>query len=154
MGVPEELVIVDRQKAANMKLTVSQIANTLQTVLSGTPAGYYHDSGDQFRILVQVKDAEKMALSEILDLTLTNTDGQPVVLRNVVQVTPRTGPVLIERKDQERIVLVSANISGRDMGSFWTTSAKNFSRFLCRGILQSFSPETTRNNRKRLMNCC
>ena len=117
MGVPEELVIVDRQKAANMKLTVSQIANTLQTVLSGTPAGYYHDSGDQFRILVQVKDAEKMALSEILDLTLTNTDGQPVVLRNVVQVTPRTGPVLIERKDQERIVLVSANISGRDMGS-------------------------------------
>jgi HAE1 family hydrophobic/amphiphilic exporter-1 len=117
MGVPEELVIVDRQKAANMKLTVSQIANTLQTVLSGTPAGYYHEAGDQFRILVQVKDADKMDLSEILDLTLTNTDGQPVVLRNVIQLTPRSGPVLIERKDQERIVMVSANISGRDMGS-------------------------------------
>ncbi len=117
MGIPEELIIVDRQKAANMKLTVSQIANTLQTVLSGTPAGYYHESGDQFRILVQVKDAEKMDLSEILDLTLTNTDGQPVVLRNVIQITPRTGPVLIERKDQERVVLISANISGRDMSS-------------------------------------
>jgi HAE1 family hydrophobic/amphiphilic exporter-1 len=40
-----------------------------------------------------------------------------VVLRNVVSVRPRTGPVLIERKDQERIVRVIANISGRDMGS-------------------------------------
>jgi HAE1 family hydrophobic/amphiphilic exporter-1 len=117
MGVPEELVIIDRQKAANMKLTVSQIATTLQTVLSGTPAGYFHEAGDQFRILVQVKDADKMDLSEILDLTLTNTDGEPVVLRNVIQLTPREGPVLIERKDQERIVMVSANISGRDMGS-------------------------------------
>jgi HAE1 family hydrophobic/amphiphilic exporter-1 len=40
-----------------------------------------------------------------------------VVLRNLVQVRPRSGPVSIERKDQERIVTVSADISGRDMGS-------------------------------------
>ncbi|MBN2290238.1 MAG: efflux RND transporter permease subunit [Candidatus Glassbacteria bacterium] len=117
VGVREELIIVDRQKAADMKLTVSQIANTLQTVLSGTPAGYYHEGGDEFRILVQLKDAEQMDLSEILDLILSNYDGQPVVLRNVVQLKNQTGPVLIERKDQERVVMISANISGRDMGS-------------------------------------
>ena len=117
LGVPEELIIVDRQKAADMKLSVSQIANTLQTVLSGTPAGYFHESGDEFRILVQLKDAEALELSELLDLTLTNSEGNQVVLRNVVSLRPRTGPVLIERKDQERIALISANISGRDMGS-------------------------------------
>ncbi|MFC1544880.1 efflux RND transporter permease subunit [Gemmatimonadota bacterium] len=117
LGVPEELVIVDRQKAADMKLSVSQIANTLQTVLSGTPAGYFHESGDEFRILVQMQDAEQMELSEVLDLTLTNSDGNPVVLRNVVNLQQRTGPVLIERKDQERVAMISANISGRDMGS-------------------------------------
>ncbi len=117
LGIHEELVVIDRQKAANMKLTVSQIANTLQTVLSGTPAGFYHEGGDEFRILVQLKDAEQMDLSEILDLTLSNFDGDPVVLRNVVQLKSQSGPVLIERKNQERIVLVSANISGRDMGS-------------------------------------
>ncbi|MFC1614425.1 efflux RND transporter permease subunit, partial [Gemmatimonadota bacterium] len=117
VGVQEELVVIDRQKAANMKLSVSQIANTLQTVLSGTPAGYYHESGDEFRILVQLNEAEQMEISEILDLTLTNYDGRPVVLRNVVQLKDQTGPVLIERKDQERVVLITANISGRDMGS-------------------------------------
>lgn len=117
LGVPEELIIVDRQKAADMGLSVSQIANTLQTVLSGSPAGYYHDRGDEFRILVQFRNAEAMELADLLDLTITNNEGRPVVLRNVVTVQPRTGPVLIERKDQERIALISANISGRDMGS-------------------------------------
>ena len=116
-GSPEELIIVDRQKAADMKLTISQIANMLQTALSGTRASNYREGGDEYRILVKVRDADRMDLREILDLTLTNADGQPVVLRNVVQIRPRSGPVRIERKDQERIVTVSANISGRDMGS-------------------------------------
>ncbi|HUT04824.1 MAG TPA: efflux RND transporter permease subunit [bacterium] len=116
-GSPEELIVVDRQKAADMKLSVSQIANMLQTTLSGTGAGEYREGGKEYRILVRLKDAEKLGLREILDLTLLNADGEPVVLRNVVQAQPRTAPVQIERKDQERIVTVSANISGRDMGS-------------------------------------
>jgi HAE1 family hydrophobic/amphiphilic exporter-1 len=66
---------------------------------------------------VKLRDAEQMDLRDILDLTITNSDGEPVVLRNVVDVRPRKGPVLIERKDQERLVNVSADISGRDMGS-------------------------------------
>ena len=43
--------------------------------------------------------------------------GEPVVLRNVVRVEPETGPVRITRKNQDRVVTVSANITGRDMGS-------------------------------------
>jgi HAE1 family hydrophobic/amphiphilic exporter-1 len=116
-GSPEELILIDRQKAADMKLTVSKIANALQTIISGTTASYYRESGDEFGILVKLRNAEQMDLRDILDLTITNTDGQPVVLRNVVNVGPRKGPVVIERKDQERLISVSADISGRDMGS-------------------------------------
>ncbi|MCK4742177.1 MAG: efflux RND transporter permease subunit, partial [Anaerolineales bacterium] len=124
-GSPEELIIIDRQKAADMKLTVSQIANMLQTVLSGTRASNYREGGDEYRILVKLKDAERMDLRDILDLTLTNADGQPVILRNVVQVRSHSGPVRIERKDQERFVTVSANISGRDMGSILADIREN-----------------------------
>jgi len=116
-GRPEEVVIIDRQKAADMKLTVSKIANALQTIISGTQAGNFRELGDEYVIRVKIKEAEKMNLKDILDLTLTNTDGQAVVLRNVVKIKPRSGPVLIQRKDQERVVTISANISGRDMGS-------------------------------------
>jgi len=117
IGTPEEIILINRQKAADMKLTVSQIANTLQTFLTGTRASNYREAGDEFWIRVKVKDSEKMSLDDILDLTLTNSDGQPVMLRNVVDVQPRRGPVLVQRKDQERIITVSADISGRDMGS-------------------------------------
>ncbi|MFH1488150.1 MAG: efflux RND transporter permease subunit, partial [Pseudomonadota bacterium] len=116
-GNPEELVIVDRQKAADMKLTVSQIANMLQTILTGTQASNFREGGDEFSILVKLKNADRLALNQLLDLTLTNAEGRPVVLRNVVQVKPWSGPVMIERKDQERLVTVAANYTGRDMGS-------------------------------------
>lgn len=116
-GGPEEQIIIDRQKAADMHLTVSRIANALQTILSGTEAGYYRQAGDEFAILVKLRNAEKSDLRDILDLTLTNSDGDPVVLRNVVDTVPRKGPVLIERKDQERIITVTGEVSGRDMGS-------------------------------------
>jgi HAE1 family hydrophobic/amphiphilic exporter-1 len=116
-GTPEELIVVDRQKAANMRLTVSKIANMLQTVLSGTSAGNYREGGNEYRIRVKIAGAEKKDLRDILDLPITNAEGERVVLRNMVEVRPRRGPVLIERKDQERVVYVTANISGRDMGS-------------------------------------
>ena len=116
-GSPEEIVFVDRQKSADMKLTVSQIANMLQTVLSGTSAGSYREGGDEYDIRVKIRDAEKMDIREILDMTVAGTGGEPVVLRNVVRIQPKTGPVRIERKDQERVVTISANISGRDMGT-------------------------------------
>jgi len=116
-GSPEELMLIDRRKAGDLKLSVQQIAEALETCVAGTRCGYYRDGGDEFRIRVKVKGAERMAIRDILDLTLTNADGKPVVLRNVVSAQPRVGPTLIERKNQERVLVVLANISGRDMGS-------------------------------------
>ncbi len=116
-GAPEEIVIIDRQKAADMKLTVSRIANILQTILSGTSAGEYREGGNEYQIRVQLESAEKKTLRDILDLPVINADGERVVLRNVVTVRPRRGPVLIERKDQERIIYVTANTGDRDMAA-------------------------------------
>jgi len=117
IGAPERLIAVDRSKAEAMKVTVQQVAEMLQTVISGTTAGNYREGGDEYAIRVKLKDAEYRSLREILDLSVVNADGQPVVLRNIVTVKPRSGPVQIERKDQERLVTVQANIEGRDMGS-------------------------------------
>jgi HAE1 family hydrophobic/amphiphilic exporter-1 len=116
-GNPEELILVDRHKAADMKLTILKIAKMLQTALSGTAASYFREAGNEYMIRVKLADMDKKDLQEVLDLSLTNADGEPVILRNVVNAQPRRGPVLIQRKDQERVVYVSANISGRDMGS-------------------------------------
>ncbi|MEX1312774.1 MAG: efflux RND transporter permease subunit, partial [Desulfotignum sp.] len=64
-----------------------------------------------------LRDVENRSLDEILDLTLTTGSGQQVAIRNLVSVVSGWGPLLIDRKDQQRIVTISANVSGRDMGS-------------------------------------
>ncbi|MGQ9671796.1 MAG: efflux RND transporter permease subunit [Candidatus Aminicenantales bacterium] len=117
VGKPEELFLIDRHAAADMKLSVSQIGRTVQTVLTGTQASMYREGGYEFRILVKVKDAERLDIEDLLDMTLTNAEGNQVSLRNVVDVRPRRGPMRIERRDRERVLTISAEIAGRDLNS-------------------------------------
>jgi len=113
-GAPEDLVIIDRVKAAELGMSVQQISATLETVLSGRSAGDYLDHGKEYPIMVQVKDADQMPIKELLDLSVSNSDGVPIVLRNVVSTQSGESSTVIERVNQERMIDVSANISGRN----------------------------------------
>jgi len=116
-GVPQQEIQVNRAKVADLGLSVRDVTEMLQTAVAGSKAGEYRHSGNSYRILVQLKDAEKRSLDEILNLTLTTQTGDKVSLRNLVSCEAGRGPVLIDRKDQQRQATVSANVVGRDMGS-------------------------------------
>ncbi len=115
-GVPERIVVIDRLRAADQKLSVSKIAGFLETVLSGSTAGYLRDGGDEYKILVKAKDAEYSSLEDILNLHITNSSGDPVMLRNVAHIEKDIGPTVVERTDQERTLNISANVDGRALG--------------------------------------
>jgi HAE1 family hydrophobic/amphiphilic exporter-1 len=117
-GAPERRIRIDRGKADDLGLTVDDIAQALETVLGGTNAGEFRDGGDEYSILVKATQAEHLPLDEILDLNIVNRRGEPIILRNVVHAESATGPVIVERKNQERVVTVSGNLDGkRDLGS-------------------------------------
>jgi HAE1 family hydrophobic/amphiphilic exporter-1 len=116
-GVPQQEILVDRDKIADLGLTVRDVTETLETALAGSRAGEFRTAGQSHRILVQLMDAEKQSLDTILNLVLTTPDGNRVTLRNLVHTVPGRGPALIERKDQQRVVTVRANVAGRDLGS-------------------------------------
>ncbi|MEE4363548.1 MAG: efflux RND transporter permease subunit [Desulfotignum sp.] len=116
-GTPQQEIQVDREKAADMGLSVRDITDIISTAVAGSRAGEYRTSGDSHRIFVQLKDVENRSMDDILDLTLTTASGEQVAIRNLVSVTPGWGPILIQRKDQQRTVTVSANVAGRDLGS-------------------------------------
>jgi HAE1 family hydrophobic/amphiphilic exporter-1 len=116
-GIPQEEIRVNRDKVADLGLSVRNVTQLLQTAVAGSKAGEYRAGGNSYRILVQLKDAEKRSLNEILNLTLTTASGDKVVLRNLVITEASRGPILIDRKDQQRRVTVSANVAGRDLGS-------------------------------------
>jgi len=116
-GSPEQIIRIDRQKASDLGLTVTRIGEALQTAVGGTYASYFREGGKEYRILVRLSEQDRTNLADLLDLTVVNNRGVPVVLRNVVTVQSQEGPVSLERKDQERIITITANFTGRDMGS-------------------------------------
>ena len=116
-GIPQQEVKVNREKIADLGLTVRDVSEAIQTAVAGARAGDYRVDGHSYRILVQLKDAEKRSIQEILDLTLTTPSGEMVALRNLVEVESGRGPIVIERKEQQRQVYLNANVTGRDLGS-------------------------------------
>jgi HAE1 family hydrophobic/amphiphilic exporter-1 len=117
VGIPQREIDIDRAKIADLGLTVRDVTEVIETAVAGSRAGEYRVQGNSYRILVQLEDAEKRSLDEILDLTLRTPDGEQVVLRNLVDTRAGSGPVTVERKDQQRLVTVTANVAGRDLGS-------------------------------------
>src|SRR5690606_8451625 len=104
-------------KAAQLGLSARDVARALETAVAGSEAGDYRPAGNSYRILVQLQDVTSLQLDEILALTLRTPGGDDVALRNVVATAPGRGPVVIDRKDQQRIVTVTANVAGRPMGT-------------------------------------
>ncbi len=116
-GQPEEIVRIDRAKAASVGLSVSRIAHAIETSLSGTTATMFREGGYEYDILVRLKESDRISVRDVLDMTVTSDAGRSVVMKNVVRLERREGPVQIEREDQQRIITVSGNIADRDLGS-------------------------------------
>lgn len=116
-GVPQEEIRVDRAKAASLGLSVRDVSRFIETAVAGSRAGEFRREGLSYPIRVQLADAERRTLDEILNLSLTAASGEAVALRNVVEVRTGSGPLEIARKDQQRILTVRGNVEGRDLGS-------------------------------------
>ncbi|MEW6429730.1 MAG: efflux RND transporter permease subunit [Thermodesulfobacteriota bacterium] len=116
-GLPQQELTIDRDKVADLGLSVRDVTEVIETAVAGAKAGEFRAAGNSYRIFVQLRDAEKRSLDEILNLTLTTGTGEQVSLRNLVTANPGRGPIFIDRKDQERLATVTANVVGRDLGS-------------------------------------
>ncbi|MGB2942779.1 MAG: efflux RND transporter permease subunit [Candidatus Macondimonas sp.] len=116
-GVPQVELHVDRAKAADLGVSVAQIARTLEIAVGGTIASRYAEGGDESNIVVKLKDATSLTVDEILDLNIINPLGQQITLRNLVNTEAKLGPIRILRNDQQRAIQIGANISGADLGT-------------------------------------
>jgi HAE1 family hydrophobic/amphiphilic exporter-1 len=109
-GRPEFGVRVDRDKAALLGLTVSGVANTLRTNVAGTQAAFFRERGQEYPIIVRLRDEDRERVSDVTDVLLSTPSGQVVPARNLLVMQPEDSPVEISRRNQERITRVNAEI--------------------------------------------
>ncbi len=107
-GRPELSVRVDRDKAALLGMTVTGVANTIRTNVAGTQAAMFREAGNEYPIVVRLREEDRQEISEVGDVLLSTPTGQVLPAKNVMVIDRATGPVSIERTNQERVQRVSA----------------------------------------------
>jgi HAE1 family hydrophobic/amphiphilic exporter-1 len=111
-GRPELAIRVDRPKAAMLGLTVSGVANTIQTNVAGTQAAFFRERGYEYPIIVRLRETDRERVSDVGDILISTPQGQVLQAKNLMRVESEQGPVEIQRKNQERITRVNAELEG------------------------------------------
>ena len=115
-GRPELRVEVDRLKASSLGVSMDNIAQTLRTYFYGKAVTKYRESGDEYDIFLRLKEDDRKSMKDILNISLTADSGRIISLSNIARVVQQSGPIEIERQNQERVVKVEANTFRRALG--------------------------------------
>lgn len=125
-GLPVLTVNVDRDKAARFGLNVGDVQDAVAIAVGGRKAGILYEGDRRFDMLVRMSDAQRTDIDGLSRLLIPvaaaagGVNGQLgfIALSEVASVDLVLGPAQVSRENGKRLVIVSANVRGRDMGTF------------------------------------
>ncbi|MFW6287050.1 MAG: efflux RND transporter permease subunit, partial [Candidatus Sumerlaeota bacterium] len=112
MTKPEYRVRVDRVKAAELGISVSDVASALRSLITGAVPTRYLDDGEYYDIRVLVPEKDIVSRQDLENLPLAALNGGFLRLRDVASIEQSVGPVEIARENQAKQVTVQADVVG------------------------------------------
>ena len=109
-------VIVDTAKAASFGVNASQVATSVRTYVGGRTAALFRSGGDDIDVVVRLRESDRVNPDRLADVPIWTSKGV-IPLRLVADIKGSPGPTQIQRRDRQRIVTLTGNISGRDAGT-------------------------------------
>lgn len=118
-GLPEYQVRIRKDRVAALGLTTSRVAEVVRQAVEGDESAIYVDpkTGREHKVRVRLREEDRKRPEDLARLPLPVSSGKIIPLENVVDIKQTFSPNQLERKYQQRIVHVTANTSGRDLGS-------------------------------------
>ncbi|MFB3302646.1 CusA/CzcA family heavy metal efflux RND transporter [Pseudomonas sp. AMR01] len=125
-GLPVLTINIERDKAARFGLNVGDVQDTIAVAVGGRQAGTLYEGDRRFDMVVRLSDALRTDIDGLSRLLIPvpalagNASGQLgfIALSQVASLDLVLGPNQISRENGKRLVIVSANVRGRDIGSF------------------------------------
>lgn len=115
---PEIQVSLDRVRAAALGITQSMVSSTVQTALNDQVATRYETGGRETDVTITLTNKSAATMDDIRNLSLFNSQGERVLVKDVAEVKIANGPQTIQRFNQARVVNVTAMLApGQDLGS-------------------------------------
>jgi len=113
---PEYQLILNRAKAADLGFSAAQAADLIKTYVDGKITTNYKDGGYYYPIRLVVDEAAIGGKEDIANMPVLSPRNLPVYLRDLGKLVYSIGPVEIQRKDQMRLIKVTASVVGADVG--------------------------------------
>jgi cobalt-zinc-cadmium resistance protein CzcA len=123
-GLPMLTIQIDREKTARLGINVGDVQEAVSIALGGREAGVLFEGDRRFDIIVRLPERLRNDLAAMHQLPIPlpssadNAQAHFVRLGEVASVNVAPGPNQISREDGKRRVVVTANVRGRDIGSF------------------------------------
>jgi HAE1 family hydrophobic/amphiphilic exporter-1 len=112
----EFTVRVDPLRAAAFGVNAAQVASSVRTYVGGTTAALFRVGGDDINVIVRLREQDRATPDLLANLPVSTPRGL-VPLRQLAEVTGTPGPTQIQRRNRERVITLSGNVSGRDIGA-------------------------------------
>lgn len=113
---PELEIALDREKIASLGLSTRYVSEAIRSGIKGEEANKYRESGEEYAIFVRYDPLFRNQVTDIENVPIRSPLGQIVKLKDVGNVHEVLSPPEIRRKDQERVISVGLNVTGRPLG--------------------------------------
>jgi len=114
---PEADIIIDRLKAREFGLTVSDIANVLQNAYSGRRLAYFIMNGRQYQVISQVALNNRQQPVDISNLFVRNNKSENISLASVISIVPNANPPSLYHFNRYKAATISASLAeGKTIG--------------------------------------
>ena len=111
LGKPQYVIAPDRDKAAELGVSIMDIANTLRLLVAGDKVTDYSEKGEQYEVHVRSIADVRNHLDELKMVTVPSNKQSTVPLGDVVRFEKGTGPAQINRLARTRQVTINANLA-------------------------------------------
>ena len=120
----EMQVDFDREKLARFGLNTASAAMFVSNRINGLTASQYREDGEEYDIIVRYGEQYRTSVEDVENIMLYNNTGQSTRLKEVAKVVERFSPPKIEHENRQRVITVSAALSGAALGDVATATAE------------------------------
>lgn len=116
-GNPEVQIVFNRQRVAQLGLDINTIGTIIRNKIQGEVSTELNRQDRKIDIRIRNREEDRNSVDDLRRLTINPNGAVPIPLAAVADLRLERGPSEIRRVDQERVALVTANLSGRDLAS-------------------------------------
>jgi HAE1 family hydrophobic/amphiphilic exporter-1 len=114
---PELQVKIDRQRMADLGLSLADVGTSLRTAFNGDDNSKFREGIYEYDINVSLDKFNKSGIEDVSNLTFINNKGQLITLKQFADVSQELGASKLERRDRVTSITVNSQVVGRPVGT-------------------------------------